>query len=199
MRPNLRMHTLFFKGDSKFTAFILRCWNYEGSYPSSLDLSHETNHRAVWFSPFERALFVQRGVAYPPPMNPNYSESNGRLYFCENSFSFRCGRTGYTIPGRALSILTPESGLSMTTSEGSFSAGSTPIFASKYAFCSIFQDLQNYHLLASTFAEFCKFPRTFQGFEKKKFTKIAKIASFLQNFAKFCKILQIFNRICKIL
>ena len=28
--------------------------------------------------------------------------------------------------------------------EGSFSAGSTPIFASKYSFCSIFRDLQNY-------------------------------------------------------
>ena len=49
---------------------------------------------------------------------------------------------------------------------GSFSAGSTPIFASKYAFCSIFQDLQENHLLASKFAkclqifsEFCKFSR----------------------------------------
>ena len=30
---------------------------------------------------------------------------------------------------------------------GSFSAASTPIFASKYAFCSIFQDLQENYLL----------------------------------------------------
>ena len=36
---------------------------------------------------------------------------------------------------------------------GSFSAGSKPIFASKYAFFSIFQNLQEYHLLAS---KFCK-------------------------------------------
>ena len=32
---------------------------------------------------------------------------------------------------------------------GSFSAGSTPIFASKYAFCSIFQDLQENHFHAA--------------------------------------------------
>ena len=37
---------------------------------------------------------------------------------------------------------------------GSFSAGSKPIFASKYAFCSVFQNLQENHLLAS---KFCKF------------------------------------------
>ena len=30
-----------------------------------------------------------------------------------------------------------------TTLEGSFSAVSTPIFATKYSFCSVFQDLQN--------------------------------------------------------
>ena len=36
----------------------------------------------------------------------------------------------------------------------SFSAGSTPIVASKYAFCSIFQELQENHLLASKFAKF---------------------------------------------
>ena len=37
---------------------------------------------------------------------------------------------------------------------GSFSAGSKPIFASKYAFFSIFQNLQENHLFAS---KFCKF------------------------------------------
>ena len=37
---------------------------------------------------------------------------------------------------------------------GSFSAGSTPIFASKYAFFSIFQNLQENHLLASKFSKF---------------------------------------------
>ena len=47
---------------------------------------------------------------------------------------------------------------------GSFSAGSTPIFTSKYAFCSVFQDLQENHLLAC---------------------KLAKIPS---NFSKFCAV-----------
>ena len=32
---------------------------------------------------------------------------------------------------------------SLQTLEGSFSAVSTPIFATKYSFCKIFQDLQN--------------------------------------------------------
>ena len=35
----------------------------------------------------------------------------------------------------------------------SFSAGSTPICASKYAFSSIFQNVQENHLLASKFAQ----------------------------------------------
>ena len=46
------------------------------------------------------------------------------------------------------------------TLEGSFSAVSTPIFASKYAFFSIFRDLQDSHTFAplrnSKFADFCK-------------------------------------------
>ena len=37
---------------------------------------------------------------------------------------------------------------------GSFSAGSKPIFTSKYAFFSIFQNLQENHLLASNFCKF---------------------------------------------
>ena len=46
---------------------------------------------------------------------------------------------------------------------GSFSAGSTPIFASKYAFCSIkfFQNLQENHLLASKFCKFLQEPKCF--------------------------------------
>ena len=44
---------------------------------------------------------------------------------------------------------------------GSFSAGSTPLFASKFAFCSIFQDLQEYHLLANKFANVCKISHNF--------------------------------------
>ena len=47
---------------------------------------------------------------------------------------------------------------------GSFSAGSTPIFASKYAFLKHFQNLQENHVLAGNFckflqvsASFCKF------------------------------------------
>ena len=64
---------------------------------------------------------------------------------------------------------------------GSLSAGSTPIFASKYAFCIIFQDLQVNHLLAS------------------------KVCKLLQIFSEFCKILILYLRnlhslvkICKI-
>ena len=64
--------------------------------------------------------------------------------------------------------------------QGSFSAGSTPIFATKASFCSIFRDLQENHLLAS---KFCKF--------------------LPKNFAKSCKIFNIFSKIkmkiCKIL
>ena len=47
------------------------------------------------------------------------------------------------------------------TLEGSFSAVSTPIFASKYAFFSIFRDVQDSYTFAplrhSKFADFCNF------------------------------------------
>ena len=39
------------------------------------------------------------------------------------------------------------------TLEGSFSAVSTPIFATKYTFCSIFRDLQDLHSFAPFFSE----------------------------------------------
>ena len=71
---------------------------------------------------------------------------------------------------------------------GSFSAGSTPIFASKHAFFSIFQDLQEYHLLASKFA---KFLRSLSEFCKH-------FGIFLENSKEsdfFFKILQILHRI----
>ena len=47
---------------------------------------------------------------------------------------------------------------------GSFSAGSTPIFASKYAIWSIFQDLQENHLLASKFVKILQRFSTFCNF-----------------------------------
>ena len=40
------------------------------------------------------------------------------------------------------------SDFSAKTLEGSFSAVSTPIFASKYSFCSVFRDLQDCHTFA---------------------------------------------------
>ena len=49
---------------------------------------------------------------------------------------------------------------------GSFSAGSTPIFASKYAFCSIFQNLQENHLLASKFWKNLKILKNSENFSK---------------------------------
>ena len=58
---------------------------------------------------------------------------------------------------------------------GSFSAGSKPIFASKYAFCSIFQNLQENHLLAS---KFCKF----------LLKNIKILQNFALSFAEICKI-----------
>ena len=70
---------------------------------------------------------------------------------------------------------------------GSFSAGSTPIFASKYALFSIFHDLQEHHLLAS---RFCKFP---QSFPQKFFLKFFRRTT-LQNLKNFgnCQKLWIF-------
>ena len=70
--------------------------------------------------------------------------------------------------------------------QGSFSAGSTPIFASKYAFCSIFRDLQEYHLLAS---KFCKLlQKLLQNFGQnlQTFSEFFKIFKILPKFAKIC-------------
>ena len=61
---------------------------------------------------------------------------------------------------------------------GPISAGSTPIFASKYAFCSMFQDLQEYHLLASKSAKFYK--------NSQNIVKILRI------FARFCNVCSFF-------
>ena len=58
---------------------------------------------------------------------------------------------------------------------GSFSAVSTPIFATKYSFCSIFQDLQN------ELAEFSKMC-------KKKITKSTLYGEILEVGAEFRKI-----------
>ena len=55
---------------------------------------------------------------------------------------------------------------------GSFSAGSTPMFASKHAFFSIFQNQHENHLLAS---KVCKC--------RQRFAKLYKIS---QKFARFC-------------
>ena len=79
---------------------------------------------------------------------------------------------------------------------GSFSAGSKPIFASKVAFFSIFQNLQENHLLAS---KFCKFlPKSWKKLQKKEifwqilanFAKCSDIRKFLVKFCGiFCRIL----------
>ena len=72
---------------------------------------------------------------------------------------------------------------------GSFSAGSKPIFASKYAFFSIFQNLQENHLLASKFGKFLP----------KNWKILQNFWHFLANFAKFCKIFRNPQNFCKIL
>ena len=74
---------------------------------------------------------------------------------------------------------------------GSFSAGSTPIFASKHAFFSIFQNLQENHLLAS---KFCKFLQKFA----KKLTLVCKFCKILQFFAIFSEIRKNVAKICRI-
>ena len=87
---------------------------------------------------------------------------------------FHLGNLGdlYTVSGQTL--------------QGSFSAGSKQIFASKYAFLSIFRNLQENHLLASKFYKFL--------------LKICKnLQKFLTFFGKFRKILQNFQKIVKIL
>ena len=68
--------------------------------------------------------------------------------------------------------MTPGRATTHHSFRGSFSAGSTPIFASKYAFCSIFRDLQENHLLASKLLQkFCE--------------HLAEIYENVQNFSKF--------------
>ena len=121
---------------------------------------------------FSRTWRLLRGVGRgqtlshslsPTPPHPRFGEVSGP------------GSSGGPAPGEA-GVLPPTtrplwSEMPATTQPSfrdSFSAGSTPIFASKYAFFSIFRDLQEYHLLAS---KFCKI---------------------------FCKNLQFFAEICKI-
>ena len=64
------------------------------------------------------------------------------------------------------------------TLEGSFSAVSTPIFASKYAFFSIFRDVQDSYTFAplrhSKFADFCNFWKNSIVFQI--FANVAEIA-----------------------
>ena len=66
--------------------------------------------------------------------------------------------------------------------QGSFSAGSTLIFASKYAFFSIksFQDLQENHVLASKFANFCKISRNSVKFVRNFWKFSEKMQNFVQ-------------------
>ena len=86
-----------------------------------------------------------------------------------------CSARGVKDPSRAVAdCAIASAGLARANRslEGSFSAGSTPIFASKYAFCSIFRDLQNY---------LAKFSKVF------KILQNLKSAIFLKNHHLFCK------------
>ena len=79
------------------------------------------------------------------------------------------GRTG----GRLVSSPEPV--------DGPFAGGSTPIFATKYSFCSILRDLQN------ELAEFSKFGKKIS--EKSKIQEIfATIREFHRTFTEFAKI-----------
>ena len=78
------------------------------------------------------------------------------------------GVPAWTCPWRELEATTHHS------FGGSFSAGSKPIFASKAAFFSIFQNLQENHLLASKFRKFLP----------KNWKFLQNFRHFLANFAK---------------
>ena len=77
----------------------------------------------------------------------------------------------------------------------SFSAGSTPIFASKYAFFfAFFEIYKKLTFSQANFAEFCRILQNFADFFKH-FAKFRKFLKFLQiftklytNFAEICKI-----------
>ena len=105
-----------------------------------------------------------------------------------------------------------------------FSAGSTSNFASKYAFCSLFQDLQENHHLAYRFCSFLRFfckmsassffrqcfeevLHNFQYYFLQTFPKVLFLFArmslrgipffkndYLQYFADFCRMLQNFVR-----
>ena len=77
------------------------------------------------------------------------------------------------------------------------------MFASKYAFFCIFQDLQENHLLASKFCKilqkvwqnFTKFEKKIQNFYEL-FKNLKILPKFCQNFAKICQNLPKFCKIC---
>ena len=68
------------------------------------------------------------------------------------------------------------------TLEGSFSAVSKPIFATKYSFCSYFRDLQDL--------------QTFAPLQIQKFRYFANFCNFLQFCRYFCKMLLNYSKIC---
>ena len=99
-------------------------------------------------------------------------------------------RAGYTLYDL---LYGREHGRAHHSFRGSFSAGSAPIFASKQSFCSIFQDLQDFHNSAPLESQnFAKFRRKFRDFEEN-FYKI------FENFANFCKIFENFVKFHKFL
>ena len=70
--------------------------------------------------------------------------------------------------------------------EGYFSAGSTPIFATKYSFCSDFRDLQDIHLSAALETQnFADFRQPLGNFRTKNrdtyFTKFHQLLKNLQD------------------
>ena len=79
--------------------------------------------------------------------------------------------------------------------ESPFSAGSRPIFAIKYSFCSIFRDLQNY---LAKFSKLFKILHRISDFRKKSAYFLQKSGNFFKKFQKladFCKMLQKFQEI----
>ena len=69
------------------------------------------------------------------------------------------------------------------TWKGSFSAVSKPIFATKYSFCSIFRDLQDYHSFA---------PLPIQNFSKISSESFCNFEKFRRKFTIFQNLHRIF-------